>query len=199
MLHYQHCAKLPNVVRHIMKPYLRIALGLIIIWLGIKTIKQAFGGYSLGLFHQLQFIPFGLLLIFTIAAFLLDTSYYKIDKRQNQYVTSILGVILCSIVIIKIIHRNFVDKSETILQVSSLPGATNALNFEFKTKRYFRLTDHNRHGETVYYGKYEKLCDTLFISDNNYNGYIKELPKIGTIIADTVYWTKFGKMIINPK
>jgi hypothetical protein len=182
-----------------MRPYLRIALGLIIILLGIKAIKQAFSGYSLGLFHQLQYIPYGLLLIFTVAALLLDTSYFRIYKRPNQYVTSILGMTLCSIVIIKTIQTKLIDNSETIFQVSNLPGATNHLTFEFKTKSYFRLTEYDIFGQTVYYGKYVKHYDTLFISDNNYNGYIKYLPKTGKIIADTVYWNKFDTMLINHK
>ena len=187
------------VVRHYMRPYFRIAIGLIIIWFGIKAIKQAIGGYDLGLFHQFQYIPFGLLIIFTVAALLLDTTYYKLHKKFYQFVTSFIGLTLCGIVTFKIIQRNSVDNSETVLQVSNLPGATNVLTFEFKTNNKFRLTEYDRLGQTVYYGKYDKLNDTLFINDNNYNGYVKELPKTGTIKADTVYWTKFDTMLIDRK
>jgi hypothetical protein len=153
----------------------------------------------LGLFHQFQYIPFGLLIIFTVAALLLDTTYYKFDKRFYQYVISFIGLTLCGIAAFKIIQRNSVDNSETVLQVSNLTGATNILTFEFKTNNKFRLTEYDKLGQTVYYGKYDKLNDTLFINDNNYNGYVKELPKAGTIKADTVYWTKFDTMLIDRK
>ena len=182
-----------------MRLYFRIAIGLIIIWFGIKAIRQAFDGYELGLFHQFQYIPFALLIIFTLAVLHLDTTYYKLDNRLYQYVTSFVGLTLCGIVIFKIIQRNSVDNSETVLQVSSLPGAKNVLNFEFKTNSKFRLTEFDRLGQTVYYGKYDKFNDKLFIRDNNYNGYLKELPKTGTIKSDTVYWTKFDTMLIDKK
>lgn len=194
-----HLRKALHVVRHYMRPYFRIAIGLIIIWFGIKAIRQAFGGYDLGLFYQFQYIPFGLLIIFTFAALLFDTTYYKFDKRLYQYVTSFIGLTLCGIVTFKIIQRNSVDNSETVLQVSNLPGATNVLTFEFKTNKKFRLTEYDKLGQTVYYGKYDKLNDTIFIRDNNYNGYVKELPKTATIRADTVYWTRFDTMLIDKK
>ncbi|MFT3904010.1 MAG: hypothetical protein QM727_12610 [Niabella sp.] len=182
-----------------MRLYFRIAIGLIIIWFGVKAIRQAFSGYDLGLFHQFQYIPFILLIIFTFAALLLDTTYYKLDKRIYQYVTSLIGLTLCGIIIFKIIQRNSIDSSETVLQVTNLPGATNVLTFELKANKQFRLTEYNRLGQTVYYGKYDKLNDTLFIRDNNYNGYVRELPKTGIIKDDTVYWTKFDTMLIDRK
>jgi len=153
----------------------------------------------LGLFHEFQYIPFALLIIFTVATCLLDTTYYKLDKRLYQYLTSFIGVTLCGIVTFKTIQQNSVDNSETVLQVSNLPGATNVLTFEFKTNKKFKLTEYDRLGQTVYYGKYDKLNDILFIGDNNYTGYVKQLPTTGTIKADTVYWTNFDKMLIDKK
>jgi hypothetical protein len=182
-----------------MRPYFRIAIGLIILWLGIKAIRQVLGGYDLGLFHQFQYIPFALLIIFTIAALLLDTTYYKLDKRLYHYLTSFFGLTLCAIVIFKIVQNNSVDNSETVLQVSNLPGATNVLIFEFKNNNKFRLTEYDRLRQTVYYGRYNKQNDTLFLRDNNYNGYVKQLPKTGTIKADTVLWTNFDTMLIDKK
>ena len=182
-----------------MRPYFRIAIGFIIIWFGVKAIRQAVGGYDLGLFHQFQYIPFALLIIFTIVALLLDTSYYKLDKRFYQYITSFIGLTLCGIIIFKIVEHNSVDNSNTVLQVSNLPGATNVLTFEFKANKKFRLTEYNRLGQTVYYGKYDKQNDIIFIRDNNYNGFVNELPKTGAIKADTVFWTRFDTMLIEKK
>jgi len=180
-----------------MRPYFRILVGLIIIWLGFKAVKQAFGGYDLGLFHQFQYIPLVLLVIFTIAAFLLDTSYYKLDKKIYQYVTSLMGLTFCSIVIFKIIHHNSIDNSKTILQVSNMPKATNVLTLEFKNNNRFRVTEYDILGQTVYYGKYIKQGDTLKILGSNYNGSAKGLPKTGLIKADTVFWNKFDTMLLD--
>ena len=182
-----------------MRPYFRIAIELIIIWLGIKAVRQAFAGYDLGLFHQFQYIPFVLLIIFTIAALLLDTTYYKLDNKVYQYGVSFIGLVFCTIVIFKIIQHNSVDNSKTILQVSNLPGATNVLTFEFKNNNRFRLTEYDKLGQTVYYGKYDKQNDTLNILEDNYNGYAKELPKTGVIKSDTVFWTKFDTMLVDKK
>ena len=113
--------------------------------------------------------------------------------------TSFIGLILCGIVTFKIIQQKSIDNSETVLQVSNLPGATDVLTFEFKTNKKFKLTEYDRFGQTVYYGKYDKLNDTIFIGENNYNSYVKKLPKTGTIKADTVYWSKFDTMLIDKK
>jgi hypothetical protein len=185
------------MVSHNMRHYFRIAIGLIIIGFGVKAIRQAFGGYDLGLFHQFQYVPFGLLTISTFAALLLDTTYYKLDKRFYQYVTSFIGLTLCSLVFIKIVQQNSVDSSETVLQVSNMPGAKKVLTFEFKVHGHFRLTEYTILGQTVYYGNYDKLNDTLFIRDNIYNGYVNEFQKIGIIKADTVNWTNFDTMLIE--
>jgi hypothetical protein len=188
-----------NVVRYYMRPYFRIIIGLIIIWLGIKSVRQVFGGYDLGLFHQFQYIPFAFLIIFTIATFLLDTTYYKLNKIIYQYAVSFIGLAFIAIVIFIIIQHNSVDNSKTVLQVSNLPGATNVLTFEFKNNNRFRVIEFDRSRQTVYYGKYDKQNDTLNILETNYTGYVKELPKTGVITADTVFWNKFDKMLVDKK
>ena len=182
-----------------MRPYFRIFLALIIIWLGYKAVQQEFGGYDLGLFHQIHYIFFALLIIFTIATLLLDTSYYKLDKNIIQFSVSFIGLTFCAIVTFKILQRISIDNSKTVLKVSNKAGATNVMTFEFKNNKYFRLTEYKRHGQTVYYGKYSKVNDSLTILKTNYTGLTKELPRIGVIRNDTVFWNKFDTMLVDIK
>ena len=186
------------VVRHYMiKLLIRIIVGLLIIFFGVKAVRQEFGGYELGLFHQFQYIPFFLLLLFTIAIFLVDTTFYKLDHKIIQYTFSFIGLTFCAFVIYKIIQRNSIDNSKTILSISNKAAATNVMAFEFKDNEHFRLTEYGRVGQTVYYGKYCKQQDTLKILETNYDGYAKELPKTGIIKSDTVYWNRFDTMLID--
>ncbi|MBA2561396.1 MAG: hypothetical protein H0V14_00525 [Chitinophagaceae bacterium] len=182
-----------------MKPYFRIFLALNIIWFGYKAVRHEFEGYNLGFpFYHIQFVPFILLIIFTIAVLLLDTTYYKLDKNIFQYLVSFIGLTFIAVVTFKIIQRNSIDNSNTILKISNLPGATNVMTFEFKENKHFRLTKkYYNHGQTVFYGKYLKANDSLKIIETNYDGYTKKLPQIGLIRNDTVYWNKFDTMLVD--
>lgn len=79
----------------------------------------------------------------------------------------------------------------------NLPGATNVLQFEFKSNNRFRLNEYDTLGETHFYGRYEKQQNNIFILESNYNGYAKKLPVSRVIIADTVYWNKFDTMLVD--
>jgi hypothetical protein len=180
-----------------MRPYFRILIGLIVIWLGIKAVQIEFGGYELGLLYHLQKIAFLFLIIFTIAAFVLDMTYYKLDNKIIQFTVSFIGVIFCTIVVYKIIQRESIDNSKTILTVSNKAGATNVMTFEFKDNKHFRLTEYDRLGQTVFYGKFSKQQDTLKLLESNYEGHVKKLPMTGIINLDTVYWNGFDTMVID--
>jgi hypothetical protein len=175
----------------------RIFIALIIIWLGYKAVRQEFGGYELGLFHQIHYLFFALLAIFTIASLLLDTSYYKLDRNIIQYSVSFIGVTFCVIVIYKFLQHNSIDNAKTILKVSNMAGATNVMTFEFKDNKHFRLTENNKLGQTVYYGKYSKRNDSLQILKSNYHGLAKELPGVGIIKGDTIFWNGFDAMKVD--
>lgn len=180
-----------------MRIFIRISFALIIIWFGVTAVRQSLIGYELGLFHELQYIPIVALSIFTVLAFILDTSYYKIDKKSYHYITSLMGVTFCSFVIIKNIQHKYIDNAVTVLKVTNMPGATNVITFQFKENQDFKLLEHNQLGQTIFYGKYEIINDSLFIRDNNYNGHFYTLPKTGIIKADTVFWTNFDTMLID--
>ena len=180
-----------------MRSYFRIIIALSIIWVGFEAIRQASGPLDAGLVSEFQYFPFIILMIATIIALVLETKYFKLDRKIYQYILSLIGVTLCSIVIFKLIQNRNTDNSKTILQVSNLPGANNVLNFEFKGNGRFRLTEYDRLGQTIYYGSYSKRKDTLNILRSNYNSHAKRLPQKGTIQSDTVYWNNFDIMLVG--
>jgi hypothetical protein len=179
-----------------LKKVFRIILALLILFVGFRAIKKEFGGNDLGLFYEFNYIPFALLILFTFAALLLDFSFYKIDKIRLHFATSFFGLFLCCIILFKINQRKSIDNLKTLLQVSNKPGSDNVLTFEFKEKGIFILTEIEMLGQTVFYGKYNKKNDTLLLTENNYDGKIKNIPTVGIIKADTVYWNKFDTMLV---
>jgi hypothetical protein len=181
-----------------MRPYFRIIIGLFIIWFSFKAIEQAYSPIDAGILSEFQYIPFVILIIATIVAILLDTNYFKSTHNIYQYTLSFVGVVLCAIVIFKFMQNSSIDNSKTVLQVSNLPGATNVLNFEFKNNGKFRLTEYERLGQTIYYGKYSRRQDTISILSSNYNGHV-QLPQTGIIKSDTVYWRNFDVMLVDKK
>lgn len=166
------------------------------IWLGFKAVQEVFNGLEYTIF-PIEYLPLTLLMIFTLGAFLIDRYHYKYDRKLYQYATSSVGLLFCGFVLFKLIQFKFIDSSTTVLQVSNLPGATNVLKFEFKNNNRFRLEEFDMLGHTVFYGRYEKQQNNLFIWENNYNGHAKKLPVKGVINADTVYWNKFDTMLVR--
>jgi hypothetical protein len=175
----------------------RIVIGINIIWFGIKAVQQTFNGIEHGVFPLVEYIPLSLLLIFTLGAFLTDRYHYNFDKKLYQYLTTGIAFIFCGFVLFRHTQYTLIHYSKTVMRVSNLPGASNVLKFEFKNNNRFRLVEYNILGETVFYGRYERQQDTLFIGKNNYSGDAKELPVKGVINADTVYWNKFDTMLVR--
>ncbi len=180
-----------------MRPYLRIAIGLLIIFFGYKSIRHQFGGYDVGVLSEFDYIPLGIVIILTIVILLLDRSAFKVDRKIYQFSFSLIAVTICFIVFFKIIYRSSIDSSKTVLKVVNKAGANNVWQFDFKDSKHFVLTDYNLFGHTIYYGDYERQDDTLKIIQSNYNGDVKEFPKTGIIKADTVYWNKFDTMLVD--
>jgi hypothetical protein len=179
------------------RPYLRLAIGLLIVFFGYKSTRHQFGGYDVGVFSEFDYIPFGVVIILTIFILLFDHSAFKVDTKIYQYSFSIIALTICFIVFFKIIYRNSIDSSKTVLKVVNKAGANNVWQFDFKDSKHFVLIDYNLFGHTIYYGKYQKKGNTLKIIESNYSGDVKEFPKTGTIKVDTVYWNKFDTMLVD--
>ena len=177
----------------------RIVIALFLILLGLKAIQDVFTGLEQGLFSFMRYLILSLLILVTYGAFRIDRYYYGPEKKLYQFTTTLTGLIFCGIVFFKLIQYQIIDQSKTLLQVGNLPGATNVLHFEFKKNNRFRLAEYNILGETVFYGRYEKHQDTIFIGENNYNGPANKLPAKGVIKADIVYWNKFDTMLVDKR
>jgi hypothetical protein len=182
-----------------MRTFLRILIGLIIIWFGARAISQAFAPIQSGLFSELQYVSFAILIIATIVALVLDTKRFKANHKFYQLITSFIGLALCGVVTFKFIYNSNIDNSKTLIGVSNLPGATNDLSFDFKENGNFRLTKYDKFGETIYYGKYLKVNDTINIISTNNEVDIDNFPKWGFIENDTMYWYGFDNMVVDKK
>ncbi|MHA4847866.1 hypothetical protein ACX0G7_27110 [Flavitalea antarctica] len=185
------------VVRHCMKLVFRIFFGIAILFSGFIAIKIALGGYFLGIFNQIQYLFFGLLLLFTLAAFLLDSLYYQTDNNVYQYGVTAVGLVFCAVVSVIIFQHHSIDGSKTIFEVSTLPGANNVFTIEFKENNRFRLTEFDRSQQTIYYGQYEKRGDALLILSSNFTNRDIRFPKAGRINNDTIYWNQFDTMLVS--
>ncbi|MFT3679922.1 MAG: hypothetical protein QM791_06595 [Ferruginibacter sp.] len=180
-----------------MSPYLRIATALLLLFFGYKAVRHELGGYEAGLFSEFGYIPLGIVIILTIPVFLLDHAAFKADRKIYQYSFSITALTICLIVFFKIIYRNSINNSRTILKVVNKAGAGNVWEFDFKTGKHFTLADYNLFGHTIYYGEYQKQGDTLKITGSNYEGSVQQFPTRGIIKADTVFWNNFDTMLIE--
>jgi hypothetical protein len=195
---YQCNNPLIRIFRIPYTPYMKVfrtVIALVTIWLGFKSVQEVFNGLEDGLFG-LEYMPLGFLLIFTLGAFMIDRYHYNGDKKLYQYSTSATGFIFFGFVLFKLIQFKVIDHSKTVLLVTNLPDATNVLHFDFKNNNRFTVTDFSILSCTVYYGRYEKKQNNIFILESNYNGYAKKLPVMGVIKADTVYWNKFDTMLV---
>lgn len=180
-----------------MGQFLRILIGLFIVWFGFKAISQAYSPIQSGLFSELEHVSFVILIIATIVALFLDTKYFKSNKKIHQYIISFIGLTFCGVVTFKFLHNKKIDNSKTVMHISNLPGAANVLSFDFKNNGNFQLTKYDKLGQTIYYGKYLKVNDTINIINTDNETGINNFPKWGFIENDTMYWYGFDEMVVD--
>ena len=180
-----------------MKIGLRLILAVLIVFVGVRSILQELKGHELGLFSEFQYLPFLFLAILTIIAFFFDTRHFKVDKKIYRLVPSFVGLLFCIIVIARMMHRNSIENSLTILKASSKAGATDVQTFDFQEQGNLQITEYYKFGQTVYYGKYLKLNDTLKVLNSNYAGFAKDFPKVGLMKNDTLYWNNGDYMLVD--
>ena len=180
-----------------MTKLLRITLIILTLSFGIASINHEFGRQELGLFDELKQIPFVTLCILTILLAIVDYKYFRIRKTFLNFLPTFLAVLFLGVTIYKKIIRNNINNEETVIKVVNQAGATNVLEFDFKKNNNYVLTEFNLLGRDVYYGKYKKNSDTIYLLTNSYDGEIKTMPKFGIISHDTLYWYMFDTMIID--
>lgn len=171
---------------------------LIIILFSYKAIKEQYNGYDINIFSGLN-ISYILLITATLIFILLTLFYFKTEKTAFNYLIIFIGIIAIILVAFKIKTRSNIINSKTIFKVSNMAGAEHVITFDFKDNGKFSLTEFNMLGQTIYYGNYTKVNNTLSIINANYNKEVIKLPLVGTIKNDTVYWKNFDTMLIDTK
>lgn len=180
-----------------MKSALRILLFIGIAYFGLLAVKTELGGYETGFLTDFKYFPHFLLLVFAIPAFFIDWSGYRHTKKYYQFVSTGLSAVLIAIIVFKTGKRDIIESKEVIVRISNLPKANNVIRFEFKKGNDFKLIEYNRIGQVIYYGKYDKVNDTIKITSSNYNGFAKMPPESGYIKKDTMIWKNFDTMLVD--
>jgi hypothetical protein len=73
---------------------------------GVQSIAQQIGGYEIGPFDEWKYVAYMLLVIATVAAIFIDSSYYKKNRIITQYNISFFGILFISIVAFKIMQSD---------------------------------------------------------------------------------------------
>ena len=182
-----------------MKTTLRIILTILTLGFGVASINHEIGRQELGLFDQLKQIPFVTLCILTMLLAIVDFKSFRTSRTFLNFIPTFLAVLFLSVTIYKKIERNAIASERTVLKVVNQAGAKNVLQFDFKEHDNYVLTESNLLGRDVYYGKYKKNGDTIYLLTNPYDGEIKTMPEFGIISHDTLFWYMFDTMIIDQR
>ena len=157
--------------------FLRIILIILTLGFGIASINFEFGQQEFGLFDELNQIPFVTLCILTILLAIVDYKSFRKRKTFLNFLPTFLGILFLGVTIYKKIAGSIIDNEKTVLKVVNQAGAQNVLQFDFKKGNNYVLTEFNLLGRDVYYGKYRRNRDTIYLLTNSYNGEIKSMPK----------------------
>lgn len=176
---------------------IRTLLIILLIVFGIASVNHEFGRQELGLFDEIKQIPFIALCILTILLAILDYKFFKTSKTFLNFLPTLLAVLFLSVTVYKKIIRSNIDNERTFLKIVNQAGAKNVLEFDFKKNNNYVLTEFNLLGRDVYYGKYKRNSDTIYLLTNSYDGEIKTMPKFGIISHDTLFWYRFDTMLIE--
>ena len=180
-----------------MRTFLRIILIILTLCFGIASIKHEFGRQEFGLFDEFKQIPFVTLCILTILLAIVDYKFFRTRTSFLNFLPTFLALLFLGVTVYKKIIRSNIDNERTFLKVVNQAGATNVLEFDFKKNNNYVLTEFNLLGRDVYYGKYKRHSDTIYLLTNSYDGEIKRMPKFGIISHDTLFWYMFDTMIIE--
>lgn len=179
-----------------MKIAIRLFIGTLVLIFGVISINISFVPESLGLFYELSYVPFILVIILTVLSFTLDKSFFSLDKKYYQFIISVIGFLFCITVTVRYLYIQSIDKSQTTAEIENKAGANNVWDFEFKKNGKFRLIEDSRLGETIFRGTYIKTHDTIEILHSNYNG-LSKFPKTGIIRSDTMFWQNSDTMFVR--
>lgn len=174
-----------------MKLLLRLLLFLCLVYFGYRAVNAEFEGDYHGVFSFFDHFHLVLLIIFTIAAFIVDFVNFRERRQWYQLAYSFVGIVMCVFIFSKKMNKYSIARADTLFIVKNKSGARYVMQFEFKENN-FRMTEYDLFGHTVYYGKYKRENDRLTIISSNYKG--TPFPKTGVIRDSLVYWDEFETM-----
>jgi hypothetical protein len=176
---------------------IRLALTLMILYFGIKAFRLENGDFNLGIFYQLEHLPFVVLLLVTLAVVMIDITSRKENKSIFHYSVSAIGLLFVGVIMVKKLQHNRIDSQPTLIRVENIPGAQAVMRIDFKAGGRFRLIRYDPLGQTMFYGNWHRKGDSIIIGSANFEGDPGQFPKAGRIQGDTVFWNNAERMIIR--
>ena len=108
-----------------MKIAIRLFIGTLVLIFGVISINISFAPESLGLFYELSYVPFILVIILTVLSFTLDKSFFSLDKKYYQFIISVIGFLFCITVTVRYLYIQSIDKSQTTAEIENKAGTNN--------------------------------------------------------------------------
>ena len=171
-----------------MKTFLRILIFIFIILYGYGAVVDAFGPKCIGIIDFVVNIPLCVVAVLTFAIFCFDFSFYKVSKSNIQFLPSIVGCFICSIVSLKLYQRHHIDTAATLFTFNKNHNPKSFLQLRLKENGNFTLNDFEFFSQTFYYGQYTQKGDTITLTDIMKNRYLKQTPVTGIIQQNKIYF-----------
>ncbi len=180
-----------------MKPLYRIILFILICWFGYTAFRQTLGPQKIDLFYLIQHFNLVVLTVLFIVAVIFDVAAYRKHPKFFQFFTSLAALFLGSIVILRLVTFNNIEKSKTLYKALSKTRNKNNLEIQFKEKGFLRMKDLMSQVPYIYYGRYYINKDTITIFQINYEGFADSLPINGIIKEDLLLWKNGDTMWVD--
>jgi hypothetical protein len=180
-----------------MKRILKLSLLVLILVLGIISIKLEFGPYNIEFYDGFKYLPVILLMTISIISFIIERNRYLYNKNLKAFIFTFLSSVFIVVIFSRFVQRSIIEKEPILLKVTNVQGAAHLITFEFRKGNDFKLIEYGGAEKTIYYGKYAQSGNVINIQSSNYDGYAKQLPEIGLIKNDTVFWKGFDTMVVE--
>lgn len=183
-----------------MNSFVKILILCLLLLSGAIAVRSELKPLQSGFWGDFDHIPFAILATLTLVSAYIDFTTFKKKKCLFYLFPSILGLVLTLLVTYKIWERRSINHSKTILTLTTFPSINggNEFIFEFKNKDNIRFIETSTMGNTIYYGKYRRIKDTIKIIQMLQQPFlIDRFPTTGLLRNDTCFWNNgFDTMIV---
>lgn len=180
-----------------MKQFWRIILFILICWFGYAAFRQTLEPQRKGLLYLLQHFNLIILILLLVSAIVSDVSAYRLYPKFFQFYTSTTALFLCSIVLMRLIKYNNIEKCNTIYSALPKSGSKNFIAIQFKEEGNIVIRDMHSPMPFIYYGKYFKIKDTITITQTNYDSFSDTLPVSGIFNGERLIWKNGDTMLLD--